>query len=168
MSDLADQSQQLAERVRPLHTIFTYPDQCLFICSASLNMPIKTIDRNVEFSIDKPTGRRSLTFQYTRPWLCPAKPSGDLLPESFQVPGGLVIQCLVVFDVGSGQNFRLRWEALFFYEKLPEIVFLTGTRGAIAPASSLLFIISCHHKYSCSIFLVKCSLHQTASWMISS
>src|SRR5579884_492162 len=152
MSDLAHQGQQLAEGIHPLRTIFTYPDQCRFICSASLNMPIKAVDRNVEFSVDKPTGRRPLTFQHTRPWLCPAEPSGDLLPESFQVPCCLVIQCLVVFDVGCRQDFRLRGKTLFFCEKLPEIALLTSTRGAVAPASSLLFIVSCHHRYSCSDF----------------
>src|SRR5205807_1619122 len=100
VSNLAGQRKQLAEGKGALCPVFAHPDQSPLIGPTAISMPVETVHGNVDLPIHKPLCFRFLTLQHARPRFYPGKFSRDLIPESLEIAGCLVIESLVILDIG--------------------------------------------------------------------
>src|SRR5947209_9047106 len=101
------------------------------MCTATMSVAIKAVTRNIELPSYKPTCTWCLTFEHTIPGLDPAKLARNLIPESFRIALCLVIQSLVVFDVGSKERLGGRWKANLRCQKPLEIGAWSSIAGNI-------------------------------------
>ena len=105
-------------RERAAITRFTLPDQCSFIATWAVNVPIDAIDADVQFTAVEPGGVRRCPLQNAVPRLAPGEFAGFTGPEVERVQGRIFLQARCVHARFGSKRSRGRKRAIFLQQNV--------------------------------------------------